>query len=134
MSRRIPNALTYGLFVIGLAGALWQGSVIAALSGTALMLVLCLPLVVWMGLGMGDAKLFAALGCFCGPLLALELLLLSVLLGLVMGVAVVAVRKLRGPVSGDTAASLASLRLPFAIPIAAALPLTLAGVLPALLA
>ena len=69
-SRRIPNVLTFGAALAGLAFHLFTGgrdagydSAMGYLAGTALFL----PFFVLGGMGAGDIKLLAALGAWVGP-------------------------------------------------------------------
>jgi prepilin peptidase CpaA len=71
-TRKIPNWLTVSGALVGIAinsyfrG--WQGAK-ASLEGTALALVVLLPLVLLRALGAGDWKLMGAVGAFVGPVL-----------------------------------------------------------------
>ncbi len=68
-TRRIPNRLTVGAMLAGLAlGALsgW-GGIVAAVEGVGLALLISAPLLLLGGLGGGDAKLLMAAGAFLGP-------------------------------------------------------------------
>jgi prepilin peptidase CpaA len=69
-TRRIPNALTFGVAAFGvLAAALHLGALTAgqALLGLAVGLALMLPGHVIGATGAGDVKLFAAIGTLIGP-------------------------------------------------------------------
>jgi prepilin peptidase CpaA len=69
-SRRVPNALTFGLAAVGLALAglgLSGLSPMAAVAGFAVGLLLMLPGHVIGATGAGDVKLLAALGTLLGP-------------------------------------------------------------------
>jgi prepilin peptidase CpaA len=69
-TRRVPNALTLGIGVLGVALAamrLTGVSVPGALGGFAVGLALMLPGHVIGATGAGDVKLFAALGTLLGP-------------------------------------------------------------------
>ena len=69
-TRRIPNALTFGLAAFGLILAVAQVSgvsVMAALAGLAVGLVLMMPGHVIGATGGGDVKLMAAFGTLLGP-------------------------------------------------------------------
>ncbi len=69
-TRRVPNRLTLGIGVLGVALAAMHVtgvSVTGALGGFALGLVLMLPGHVIGATGAGDVKLFAALGTLLGP-------------------------------------------------------------------
>lgn len=69
-TRRVPNPLTLGIAVTGLAFAAtrWSGlSVATAALGLAVGIGLMLLPYVFGAMGGGDVKLFAALGTFLGP-------------------------------------------------------------------
>ena len=68
-SRRIPNWLTVGGLIAGLAVRAWMGpgSVVTGVLGVALAAVLALPFFAAGALGGGDAKLLMAVGAFMGP-------------------------------------------------------------------
>jgi prepilin peptidase CpaA len=69
-SRRVPNPLTLGIALTGLALALLHMtavSVPAALAGFVLGLLLMLPGHIAGATGAGDVKLFAAIGTLLGP-------------------------------------------------------------------
>ncbi len=89
--RRIPNTWTYTGVAAGLAlGALggWA-ALLLALAGFALGggLLLVLAIASRGGLGMGDIKLGGALGALVGPEGALEVVVVSALVGGVLGLA-----------------------------------------------
>ena len=81
-SRKIPNWLTVPAFVAALTlrTALfgWPGAK-SALEGTALALLVLLPLVLLRAFGAGDWKLMGAVGAFLGPLMFLFVLVGSIL-------------------------------------------------------
>jgi len=89
-ARRIPNWLTVPGFFFGislhtvLSG--WRGTLLA-LEGAALALAILLIPVLMRLLGAGDWKLMGAVGAFVGPIMFLFVLLASVLVSGVMGVA-----------------------------------------------
>lgn len=93
--RRIPNWLTGGLAVTGLAGAAilqglsgaWQ-SVLGLTVGA----VILLPFFVRRAMGAGDVKLLAAAGSFLGPGSALVAGGFSLMIGAIMALAIVAVQ------------------------------------------
>ncbi|MGE0445181.1 MAG: prepilin peptidase [Vicinamibacterales bacterium] len=69
-TRRVPNALTFGTGVFGLALAAMQAGDIgigAALAGGLIGLALMLPGYVFGATGGGDVKLLAAFGTLLGP-------------------------------------------------------------------
>lgn len=88
-THKIPNWLTVSAFILGIGmhavfGG-WPGAK-ASLEGTALALVLLLPLVLMRGLGAGDWKLMGAVGAFLGPILFLFVLLGSILVSGLMAI------------------------------------------------
>ncbi len=146
-TRRIPNALTLGsaagAFGYHLAGAGWQGLGLAA-GGWAVAFLLFLPLFALRGLGGGDVKLVAGLGAWLGPGPAVWLCLFTAVAG---GPLAIAVALSRGYLSRAfsniwglltfwrvaglqphptlTLESAGGPRLPYALPIAAGLMVTL---------
>lgn len=145
--RRIPNLLTFA----GAAAALVFYSATQGLSGLgfsaagfAIGLVIFLPLFVVRGLGGGDVKLMAALGAWIGPASALWLAALAAIAGGVFALIVAAANRYTGQafrnvgsiltfwrVMGVQAHPTLTLessrgpRLPYSLPIAAGLGLTL---------
>jgi prepilin peptidase CpaA len=148
-ARRIPNWLTLGAaagaFGFFLTGQGWQGLGWSA-AGWAVGLAMFFPVFVLRGIGGGDVKLLAALGAWLGPLSVVWLALYTALAGgpLALGVALsrgyakqafaniwglLGYWRLAGvrPHPGltlETAGGRAP-RLPYALPIAAGLLLTL---------
>ena len=148
-SRRVPNTLTLsgaaGAFVFFLATTGWHGLAWSA-GGWAVGLVMFLPLFLLGGLGGGDIKLVAALGAWVGPSSAAWLALYAAVAGgplaVVMALSRGYLKRAFGNIWGllgywrlagvrphpgltlDSAASNVP-RLPYAIPIAAGLVLTL---------
>ncbi len=146
-TRRVPNALTFGaaagalvfnLFVVGWAGLGW------AAAGWLTGLALFLPFFALGGIGGGDVKLLAALGAWLGPGPTVWLAIYAALAGGVLAIMVsiatsytrVAFRNVWGlltfwrvaglqPHPGLTLESSGSPRLPYALPIAAGLGLTI---------
>lgn len=148
-SRRIPNLLTlsaaagaFGFFLVrdGWHGLGWS------LGGWAVGLAMFMPFFLLRGIGGGDVKLVAALGAWLGPLSAVWLALYTAIAGgpLALGVAwsrgyakqafanlwgLLGYWRLAGvrPHPGLTleAAGAGTPRLPYALPIAAGLVLTL---------
>jgi prepilin peptidase CpaA len=85
-SRRIPNWLTVGGLIAGLAVRAWMGPgpMVSGVLGVALAAVLALPFFAVGALGGGDAKLLMAVGAFMGPAdLARASLVIAVVGGLV---------------------------------------------------
>lgn len=68
-SRRIPNALTVGGLVValGIRATMGWAALGDGLIGTAVALLVIVPLFATGGFGGGDAKLLAAVGAFMGP-------------------------------------------------------------------
>ena len=67
--RRIPNALTFPLFVAGLIWAAWQGGLTGAAEALGAGVFVALPFVLlflFAGGGAGDAKLMGAIGAWLG--------------------------------------------------------------------
>lgn len=109
----LPDTLTLGLLALGLAASAmgWTGlpvwlSALGAMCGYGLLAGVAWAYRRWRGkegMGMGDAKLLAALGAWLGPLSLPAMLWLSALLGLVWGLAwrVVVRRRVAQPGEGD---------------------------------
>jgi prepilin peptidase CpaA len=69
-SRRVPNVLTFGSALTGLAWHAWVGGVAGAgwsVAGWAVGLAVLMPLYLLRTLGAGDVKLLAAFGAWLGP-------------------------------------------------------------------
>ena len=82
--RRIPNGLTLGTALVGLALNVWLTGAsggVTALLGLLLGLALLLPFYVLRAVGAGDVKLLAALGAVLGP----QALIAVALYGAVVG-------------------------------------------------
>jgi len=105
--RRIPNALTIPLFVAGLVQAAWLGGLGGFGEALAAGVLLALPFVVLYALaggGAGDAKLMAGIGAWVGVLQGVVVLAAVALSGLLLALALAAVRKrLRGVLSSIAA-------------------------------
>ena len=87
-SRRIPNVLTFGasaaaIVFFGLTNG-WAGS-LWSLAGWAVGCGLFLPWFLLGGMGAGDVKLLAALGAWMGPVALLPIVLLSSVVGAIIG-------------------------------------------------
>lgn len=90
-SSRIPNWLTVGGMVLGLAISTMKGPTLLAglghgAGGLALGLLLPMPLYAMRILGAGDVKLMAMVGSFLGALLALNAVLFSFMAGGVLAI------------------------------------------------
>lgn len=89
-SARIPNALTYGAIIMGIA----LNTVLGGAHGAAMALegmaagagLLLLPFILG-GMGGGDVKLMAAVGAMMGPLFALVTFLVGAIVGGLVAVA-----------------------------------------------
>jgi prepilin peptidase CpaA len=146
-TRRIPNVLTLGAAAgaVGyhLAGAGWGGLAHAA-GGWAVGLALFLPMFMLRGIGGGDVKLLAALGAWIGPLPAVWLCLFAALAGGPMALVLALSRGYFGRAMSNiwgllmfwrvagfqphpvlTLDAPGTPRLPYAVPIAAGLVVTL---------
>jgi prepilin peptidase CpaA len=146
-SRRIPNVLTFGAaagaFGFYLVGDGWRGAG-WSLSGLAVGLAMFLPLFLLRGLGGGDVKLLAALGAWLGPGATVWLALwtavaggpLAILIALSRGYlktalvnvwALLTFWRVAGvqPHPALTLETASAPRLPYALPIAAGLMVTL---------
>ena len=148
-SRRIPNVLTFGAASGAMGFALAKGGLIAlgwSAAGWAVGAALYLPFFALGGIGGGDVKLLAALGAWLGPGPAVWLALWSALAGGPMAVIVALTRGYTGQAFGNLwglltywrvvgirphpgltleSAPAAAPRLPYALPIAVGLMVTL---------
>jgi prepilin peptidase CpaA len=146
-SRRIPNWLTFGAAaaaVVAQAATTGLPGVGSAAAGWAVGLALFLPLFLLRGMGGGDVKLLAALGACLGPATAVWLALWSAVAGgvLALGVSVAhgysrqAFQNVWGllsywrimgvrPNPALTLETSVAPRLPYSVPIAAGLGVTL---------
>jgi prepilin peptidase CpaA len=96
-TRRIPNALTGALAVIGIgiaAAKLGPIGLGGALLGCALGLAFMLPGHFFGATGAGDVKLFAAAGALLGPATTVQAFLYTAIIGGVLAV-VIAIRRRR---------------------------------------
>lgn len=140
-SRRIPNALTCLGLAAGLAlNARAEGlsGVVSSLGGGLIGLALFLPFMMLGGMGAGDVKLMAALGCLVGPTGILRLALVAALAGGLLALLRVGWEgRLRATLTGMAGLLLfwfstglrpspelhlsnpSTIRIPYAIPIAA---------------
>jgi prepilin peptidase CpaA len=96
-TRRIPNYLTFGTALAGLAvqAALhgWSG-LPAGLLGLALGLGLLLPFYLLGGMGAGDVKALAALGAWLGPTQTLYLFIYMAMAGGIIALGVIIYKEL----------------------------------------
>ena len=98
-TRRIPNALTLGVALLGLAlGALHVGgaSPAGALGGLLVGLLLMLPGHLAGATGAGDVKLFAAIGALLGPVSIASAFVYTALAGGAMALAIAVLRRRLG--------------------------------------
>jgi prepilin peptidase CpaA len=106
-TRRVPNPLTLGIAVTGLALAAtrWSGlTVTGAALGLGVGVALMLPAYVFGAMGGGDLKLFAALGTFLGPRPTVAAFVYTLIVGGVLAVAVSLYRRRLRDTIANTAA------------------------------
>ncbi len=106
-SRRVPNPLTLGIAVMGIALAaarVTNLSVLAALAGAAIGLVLMLPGHLFGATGAGDVKLFAAIGTLLGPAHIVVAFLYTAIAGGILALVVAVRRRRLRQTVGQTAA------------------------------
>lgn len=87
--RRIPNALTFPLFAVGLIWAAWQGGFSGLAEAVGACVLLAAPyifLFVFAGGGAGDAKLMGALGAWLGLRQGVAVLLCVAAAGILLAV------------------------------------------------
>ena len=97
--RRVPNALTFGMALVGLtlAAAGVSGlSVASALAGLVVGLLLMLPGHVVAGTGAGDVKMLASLGTLLGPRGVVAAFFYAAIAGGVLAVVVAMRRRILG--------------------------------------
>jgi len=138
-TRRIPNFLTFGAAIVGIAYATVThgfAGLLASVGGWGVGCAVFLPFFVLGGMGAGDVKLLAAIGAWLGPVIAFWAALYTMIVGGVMALALaVATGYLRQaltnlslllmhwrvhgirPLSEITLAEARSPRLPYALPI-----------------
>jgi prepilin peptidase CpaA len=90
-TRRIPNVLTFGAAIAGLAfhavvGG-WYGAALSA-GGWVLGASLFFPMFALRGMGAGDVKLLAAVGAWLGPALVFWVALITSIAGGILGLLV----------------------------------------------
>ena len=146
-TRRIPNYVTFGSAALALCyGAFAGGGVgfAAAAGGWALGVALFLPFFLLRGMGAGDVKLLAALGAWIGPAALLSLTFYTAISGGVMALVLVMRRRKLAttfrnlwllichfrvaglkPMAELSLDNKNTVRLPYGLPIAAGVILTL---------
>ena len=90
-TRRIPNALTFGVAALAIAGHGIDGGVRGALTACGGWIVgaaIFFPVFALGGMGAGDVKLLAAIGALLGPIAAAWVCLFTGIAGGVMGLLV----------------------------------------------
>jgi Flp pilus assembly protein protease CpaA len=119
--RRIPNALTVPLLVVGLLWATWIGGLSGLAEAVAAVILLAAPYVllfVFAGGGAGDAKLMGAIGAWLGLTQGVVVLLCVAVTGMILAV-VKAIAQKR-PISYRTDSEQSGvLDLPYGIAISA---------------
>jgi len=111
-SRRIPNWLTFGTLLVGIAlNVALHGfsGLISALAGIVLGAAMLLPFYVVGAMGAGDVKLLAALGALLGPQQLVSVAVYGAIVGGVMSLILLA---LRGEVLAGWGASVLARRAP----------------------
>jgi prepilin peptidase CpaA len=99
-THRIPNALSFGALLLGIALQSFHGGLSGfgwSVAGAAVGLASLMPLYMTKGMGAGDVKLLMAAGAFLGPLDVLLGALLTLVAGAVLALVVVAWRLLSLP-------------------------------------
>lgn len=95
-TRRVPNALTLAIAIVGLAAAVAgvaDLSVRNAMLGCAAGMALMLPGYLWGGTGGGDVKLMASLGTWLGPHLIVRTFFYSAIAGGLIALVIAARRR-----------------------------------------
>ena len=88
--RRIPNALTFPLFVVGLIWAAWSGGMAGLAEAAGACALLALPYIIlflFFGGGAGDAKLMGAIGAWLGLRQGLTVLACVAIAGGILAIA-----------------------------------------------
>jgi prepilin peptidase CpaA len=97
LEHRIPNSLTALALAAGLLSQAFTAAhvgVLMGLAGAVTGLAGLLPFYLLRGMGAGDVKLMAAVGSFLGPLGALQAVAVTLVLGAMLGVAIIVGRRL----------------------------------------
>jgi prepilin peptidase CpaA len=92
-SLRVPNWLTFHFLLGGWIYACWSGGgalLLWSMAGAVVGLMTLLPLYAIGGMGAGDVKLMAGVGAWIGPSLTMGAFLSSVMVGGLMGLAMMA--------------------------------------------
>jgi prepilin peptidase CpaA len=103
-SRRIPNWVTFGTLLGGIALNAWLHGVdgaLIALSGAGLGLAMLLPFYAMRALGAGDVKLLAAVGALIGPQALVSVAVYGALVGGAISVVILLRRRLLSHTLGD---------------------------------
>jgi prepilin peptidase CpaA len=133
-SHRIPNWLTFGALGAGVVLAVVNNGtpgLLNALAGAFIGLACLIPLYLAKGMGAGDVKMMAAVGAFLGPYNAIFAVVLTLAAGAIVGIAVVAWRRVEmNTTAGEmtTAPLLTRMgkeRFPYAVAIATGVIATL---------
>jgi len=93
--RKIPNRLVLTGLVLAPLLQVWGGAAwpLEALAGALCGLLLFLPLYLARGMAAGDVKLMAMVGAFSGPVVALQIGLATLVLGGLMALGIVVVKR-----------------------------------------
>ena len=94
--RRIPNALTFPLLIVGLLWAAWFGGLAGLAESAGACALLALPYVLlflFVGGGAGDAKLMGAIGAWLGLRNGLTVLACVAIVGGILAIAKAIARK-----------------------------------------
>jgi prepilin peptidase CpaA len=88
-TRRIPNLLTFGAAIAGIAYAIFAhgaAGLLTSVGGWFMGCALFLPFFLLGGLGAGDVKLVAAIGAWLGPIIAFWVALYAMMAGGILAV------------------------------------------------